>query len=204
MANPNPQHVPTDGLNVAAYVQVTGDVNLTNCASGGTTVATEATPNDTRGLNGQGYGAVASSKHPCAQYALTLSLSGATLGGKAYYSTSNLTAVIKDVANTTYTAPVNTAVWKSYNNPTAASWYKPSNGLSGNGLLANQKAYSANIASVASTGQLTALVTGLAIGQAIVEVQFPTFDDVMSPELDHDTSDPTMMVYCQIVVTVVP
>ena len=55
----------------------------------------------------------------------------------------------------------------------------------------------------ANTGIITQ-VTGLAIGQAIVEVQFPTFDDVMSPELDHDTNDPTMMVYCQIVVTVVP
>ena len=127
MSNPNPQHNPTDGLNVAAYVQVTG-TNITNRANGGLTVATEHTANDTTGLNGQGTGAVASTDHPVAQYALTLSISGRTIGGTVYHDTCQLTTVLKDVANTTY-SPVGTTVYKSYGNPGTTgvpAWYKPS------------------------------------------------------------------------------
>jgi hypothetical protein len=190
MANPNPQHNPTDGLNVAAYVQVTG-TNITNRASGGLTVATEATANDTTGLNGQGYGAVASTNHPVAQYALTLSLASKTIGGTAYHNTCQLTSVLKDVANTTYTR-LGSAVYKSYNDPDAGtpSWFKPS----------PFAGYSdGSVASVSSSG----LITGLALGQAIIEVQFPTFDDVMTPETDANTGNPTMMIFVQIVVNVV-
>jgi hypothetical protein len=196
MANPNPQHVPTDGLNVAAYVQVTG-TNITNCASGGLTVATEATANDTRGLNGQGYGAVASSSKPVganAQYALTLSLGGKTYGGTVYSDTCQLTTVLKDVHDVTYVSWVGSPVYKSYNDPQAGSpaWYKPS----------PFAGYNANVASVSSTG----LITGLAVGQAVVEVQFPTFDFVASsldPEPTQASGDPVMMIFCQVLVTVV-
>ncbi len=191
MANPNPQHTPTDGLGVAAYVQVTG-TNITNCAGGGLTVATEATPNDTTGLNGNGYGAVASVNHPVAQYALQLSLSSKTIGGTAYHNTCQLTTVLKDVANTTYSGPVNSPTYKSYADPDAGSpsWFRPSQfaGYSDGSVM-----------SVSSSG----LVTALALGQGILEVQFPTFDDVMTPETDHNTGNPTMFIYAQIVVTVV-
>jgi hypothetical protein len=192
MANPNPQHNPTDGLNVAAYVQVTG-TNVTNPANGGLTVATEATPNDTRGLNGEGYGAVASTNHPVAQYALTLSLSGATYGGTSYPNTCQLTSVLKDVANTTYTS-VGVAVYKSYGNPNAGtpSWYRPS----------PFAGYAGDVASVSSTG----LVTGLARGQAVIEVQFPTFDfasSVLDAEPAQASGDPVLMIYAQILVNVV-
>ncbi len=191
MANPNPQHTPTDGKGVAAYVQVTGP-NITNCASGGTTVATEATPNDTRGLNGQGYGAVASTNHPVAQYALTLSLASKTYGGTVYSNTCQLTTVLKDVTNTTYT-PVGSPVYKSYNDPLASSpaWYRPSRGTAG------PETYNENVASVSSSG----LITSIAVGQAIIEVQFPTFDNTLGD--DSHTGNPYEMVYCQIVVTVV-
>ena len=200
MANPNPQHVPTDGLGVAAYVQVTG-TNITNCASGGLTVATEATANDTRGLNGQGYGAVASSSKPVganAQYALTLYLGGKTYGGTVYSDTCQLTTVLKDVHDVTYVSWVGSPVYKSYNDPQAGSpaWYRPSNGTAG------PETYNANVASVSSTG----LITGLAVGQAIIEVQFPTFDFVASsldPEPTQASGDPVQMIYCQLIVTVV-
>jgi hypothetical protein len=212
MANPSPQHNPTDGLNVAAYVQVTG-TNITNRASGGLTVATEAVANDTTGLNGQGYGAVASTNHPVAQYSLTLSLGAKTYGGTAYAKTCQLTAVLKDVANTTY-SPVGSAVYVSYNDPAVdgdgdtAAWYNPS----------NFAGYDPSVASVSSSG----LITGLAVGQAIIEVQFPTFDNTnsspaaggtypantpgLSSNADGGTPmqfNPNMMIYCQIVVTVV-
>jgi hypothetical protein len=205
MANPNPQHNPTDGLAVAAYVQVTssnerGPSNLTNPANGGLTVSTEATAHDATGLNGQGYGAVAGANHPQAQYQLQLSLSNKTIGGVIYSNTSQLTAVIKDVANTTYTPRIGSPVYKSYGAPATGGFFNPSNAISGNGLLANQVAYNARVASVSATG----LVTARAVGQCIVEVQFPVFDNVMTPETDADTADPTQMIYVQIVVNVVP
>lgn len=211
MANPNPQHNPTDGLGVAAFVQVTG-TNITNRSGGGLTPATEATYAGTSAANGQGYGAVAGvratppgTSYPVAQYALTLSLSGKTIAGVTYASTCSLVTVLKDVANTTYT-PVGTVVYKSYNDPlstqTSPPWYRPSNAISGNGLLANQTAYNANVASVSSLG----VITAIAVGQAIIEVQFPTFDfagSALDPEPTQNSGDPVQMIYAQIVVTVV-
>jgi hypothetical protein len=188
MANPNPQHNPTDGLLVAAYVQVTG-TNLTNRASGGLTVATEATANDTRGLNGEGYGAVASTNRPSAQYALTLSLSGATYGGTVYASTCQLTTVLKDVANATYTGRVGSPVYKSYNDPALGSpaWYRPS----------QFAGYAADVASISAGG----LITALAKGQAVIEAQFPVFDNTLGNSAQ--TGNPINMIYCQVLVTVV-
>jgi hypothetical protein len=205
MSNPNPAHNPTDGLGSACYVQVTG-TNITNCASGGLTVATEATANDTRGLNGQGYGAVQGDKNgvahnsyrPVAQYALQLSLSGKTYGGTVYASTCQLTTVLKDVADNTYASWVGSPTYKSYNDPQAGSpaWYKPSRGTAG------PNTYNDNVASVSATG----LITGLAVGQAVIEVQFPTFDFVASsldPEPTQASGDPVQMIFRQILVTVV-
>jgi hypothetical protein len=198
MANPNPQHNPTDGLAVAAYVQVTGGDagnQLTNLSLGAAKVqGTTGAP------LGQGIGAgMGSTNHPQAQYHLTLSLAHNLVNGVQYIATCQLTTVIKDVANTTYTPRIGSPVYKSYGDPVGA-WYNPSNGISGNGLLANQVAYSALVASVSLTG----LITALHVGQCIVEVQFPVFDNVMTPETDHDTADPTQMIYAQIVVDVIP
>ena len=196
MANPNPQHNPTDGLNVAAYVQVTG-TNIANVNGGGLIVATEATYPGTVAAPalGQGFGAVASTSHPVAQYSLYLSLSSKSIYGVQLHNTCQLTTVLKDVANTTY-SPVGSPVYKSYGYPGAAAWYNPS---MYSDATSTSPAYAVNIASVSGSG----LITAVAQGQCIVEVQFPTFDDVMTPEQDHDTSNPTMMIYAQILVTVV-
>jgi hypothetical protein len=188
MANPNPQHTPTDGLGVLAIVLVAG----TNVAKVGSQVSQSA------GITPGGH-----------QYAVTLSLSSQTvtvfegqpssLGSpEACHPTCQLTPQAVDVKGNDYT-PVNSATYKSYNYP-SFSGYNPSNAISGNGLLANQVAYSALVASVSGSG----LITAHNVGQAIIEVQYPTFDDVMTPETDHDTGDPTMMVFSQIIVTVVP
>lgn len=188
MANPNPQHNPTDGLGVAAFVQLTG-TNLTN-RSGGSL----AHPGSNGG-NGQGIGATASSgsgagTFPVAQYALTQSLSAA--GGFA--ATTQLAVVLKDVQNNTY-SPTGSPVYKSYNNPGVSgtpAWYKPSNGTAG------PNTYNPNVASVSGSG----LITALAVGQAIIEVQFPTFDNTEGDS--SGTGDPFDMIYAQIVVTVIP
>src|ERR1700680_2212361 len=185
---------PTTGIGVAAVVQLTG-TNLTNMASGGLTVATEATANDTTGLNGQGFGAVGNiANRANAQYALQLSLSGKTIGGTVYASTCQLTVVLKDVAGTTYT-PVGSPVYVSYGDPNNAagsppSWYKPS-ALSG---------YTAEIVSVSSSG----LITSRALGQSVVEVAFPTFDNTLGVgPSDINMAEPIMNIYAQVLVTVV-
>jgi len=190
MANPNPQHNPTDGLAVAAYVQVTGTNVVNNSGGVGAAQGTTGYP------TGQGIGAVPSSKHPQAQYELTLSLGSKTVNGVAYSNTCQLTAVLKDVANTTYT-PVGSVVYKSYGNPSFTG-YNPSNAISGNGFLANQVAYSALIASVSGSG----LVTALHIGQCTLGVQFPVFDNTIAAS--GNTGNPQEMIYVPIEVTVIP
>ena len=189
--NPNPQHNPTDGLGVAAYVQVTG-TGIHNCSGGS---------GSANGGNGQGIGAVPATNMPQAQYSLTLSVAGTAPNS----ATCQLTTVLKDVANTTYT-PVGSPVYLSYMDPLAANnestWYKPSPFVP----PSSSPAYNGSIASVSSSG----LITALAVGQAIVEVQFPTFDNTIGNQTGGTTNpnptayNPLQMIYAQIIVTVVP
>lgn len=212
MANPNPQHTPTDGLGVAAYVQLSGSSGssvITN-PSGGST----AHGGSVQGTNGQGIGATAGGSgsattapgFPNGQYALTLSVSAA--GGFA--SSLAVTARLADVLNNTYT-PVGNIVTVSYNNPSTdgdgdtPAWYNPS----------NFAGYSADIASVSeatvSAGNEVFTITALHPGQAIIECQFPTFDNTLgngaSGAVDGGSpmqQNPVNMIYAQVVVTVIP
>ena len=200
MSNPVPQHTPTDGLGVAAFVHVSG-TNVTS-PSGGTTVHPGAV--SATGLAaGQGIGATAGSGFPVAQYQLTLSVSGAS----GYSATETLTASLVDVSNTAYSS-TQTAVWLSYGNPSAGSpsWYRPSNGTSG-GITGNTT-YNANVASVTALGQLTATITALNPGQCIVEVSFPTFDNTIGNQAtgtspNPQSFQPLMKIYALIVVNVI-
>jgi hypothetical protein len=114
-----------------------------------------------------------------------------------YASSLAVTAALKDVANNAYT-PVGVIEAKSYNNPSAGSpsWYRPS----------NFAGYSADVASVtdsaASAGSEVFTITALNPGQAIVECQFPTFDNTNGD--DSNTDNPKDMIYVQVVVTVIP
>jgi hypothetical protein len=189
MSNPNPQHNPTDGLGVAAYVTLSG-------SSGSSVIEnTSGGANKTDGGNGQGIGAgtAASGTKPVAQYSLTLSVAAA--GGFA--SSLAVTAALKDVANSAY-SPVGNIVTKSYSNPSAGSpaWYNPS----------NFTGYTADVASVTestvSAGNEVFTITALAPGQAIIECQFPTFDNTDGD--DTNTGNPRDMIYVQVVVTVIP
>lgn len=172
MANPNPQHNPTDGLGVAAYVQVSG-TGITNCSGGSGTA---------QGTNGQGKGATPSGTSPVAQYALSMNV-----GGTPNAATCQLTATAVDAKNNAYST-VGSFIYKSYNNPSAGSpaWYNPK----------NFGTYNANVASVSSSG----LITAVAPGQAIIEVQFPVFDNTLGTF--SQTGNPQEMIYAQIVVTV--
>lgn len=151
MANPNPQHNPTDGLGVAAVVQVSG-----------TGITAEHTP--ATGAPNPG------------PYSLSLNV-----GGTPNPTTCQLTASLVDVNNTAY-SPVGSFVYKSYNNFTATE-----SAFAG---------YSGKIASVSGSG----LITALSPGQAIIEVQFPTFDNTLGN--DANTGNPDEMVYAQIIVQV--
>jgi hypothetical protein len=168
-------------VGTAAYVQVSG-TNVGNCSQ------------PVGGL-GQGTGAIPSgTKFPVAQYALTLSLASKTISGVSYPNTCQLTTTIKDVANTTFSG-TNSPVYKSYANPSGA-FYKPSAFTP----PAGSPAYSGQIASVNGSG----LITGLNVGQTIIEVQFSTFDDVQTPATNTGTGNPWAMIYAQINVNVVP
>lgn len=203
-----PSSNPTTGLGVAAYVQVTGP-NVqpaggltgapTNDAIGG---ATSGYP------QGQGSGASPSANHPVAQYSLTLSLTGKTVNGVKYNSSAELVAVLKDVANTTI---VNggynqtDVVWEAYcaPAPNTEGWYRPNNGTAG------PNTYNACVVTLGAgygTYDADVVVTANAVGQCIVEAQFPTFDNTLGDNDGYNIPEqtPVMMIYAQIIVTVIP
>lgn len=165
-----PSSNPTTGVGVAAFLQVSG-TNVTNPG----------------GQSGQGNGAVPSSNHPVAQYYLPMSLSSAG----SLHATTQLTVETVDVTNTNQNNVSSTATYKSSANPSAGSpsWFKPSV-FSG---------YATDVASVSSTG----LITAIAVGEAIIEVQYPTFANTEGSE-GGSYSDPIDMIYVQIKVVVEP
>lgn len=146
---------PTTGVGVIAYVQAT------------------ATP---VALTAIGAGA-GSTNHPVAQYAVTLSLANS--------ATTTVTAVLKDVANTTEsTGHANVAVFKAYCTQTVPA----------------HPATTGTPDRVVTVDASTGLITARNIGHTIVEVQFPTFDNTEGT--DSATGNPKDQVYAQIVVTV--
>ena len=157
MPNPNPQHNPTDGLGVAALINLSGGV-------GGSAISTIVANQE---------------------YAITLSLSSAG----TFHNTAALTAAIKDVKGNAY-SPSGNAGSKSYNNPSAGSpaWLH----------LSNFGSYNPNVVSVANSGGngLTVTLTAIAVGNAVVEVSFPTYDN--------SESAPAEKIVSIINVTVIP
>ena len=200
--NPNPQHVPTDGLGVAAYVVLSGGTGASALSnhSGGSL----GHPGSNGG-NGQGIGATEGGSssvatapgYPNAQYAITLSVSGAG----TYETSAALTAGLVDVQNNPYDpSDLDQFTAVSYNNPSAGSpsWYRPS----------NFAGYSADVASVVAAGisgsTAGITITALNPGQAIVEVAFATFDNTLGNTAQPPADQPVMKIYVQVVVTVIP
>ena len=196
--NPNPQHNPTDGLGVAAYVQVSGTNVVNN--SGGAGSADGGIGTTSGAVQGQGIGACPSTNHPNAQYLLVLSLGSKTVNGVSYHSTCQLTTALVDVSDAPYTGLQN-PTYKSYADPAAGSpaWYRPSVFSDSS---STSPAYNGSVASVSSSG----LITALAVGEAIIEVQYPTFDfegSTADPEPSQASGDPVMMIFVQVRVVVV-
>ena len=202
-----PSSNPTTGLGVAAYVQVSG-VNVT--PAGGLTGAptNDAIGGATSGYpQGQGSGASPSANHPVAQYALTLSLSGKTVNGVLYASKAELAAVLKDVANNTITNGgynQTDVVWEAYcaPAPNTEAWYRPNNGTAG------PNTYNACVVTLGAgygTYDADVVVTANAVGQCIVEAQFPFADNTLGDNDGYNIPEqtPVQMIYAQIIVTVI-
>lgn len=129
-------------------------------------------------------------------YSVTLSLSAA--GGFA--SSVVVTPTLVDVANTAYSATAASWVYQSYNNPAITETTFSS--------LSPSISYTAKIASVSASGSSTVTVTGLAKGQAIIEIDYPTYDNTegtYSVSLGGGTTlaVPKDRIFAQIIVTVI-
>jgi hypothetical protein len=106
---------------------------------------------------------------------------------------TNAAAVVETAAGTAKSF-VGTVKYYSYGDPankagSAPAWYLPSN-FSG---------YDPNVASVSSSG----LITARALGQTVIEISFPVFDNTLgnSPQAQ---LEPINFIYTQVVVTVTP
>lgn len=89
----------------------------------------------------------------------------------------------------TVTGMIGAAQYKSFNNPGTTgspAWLK----------LSNFGSYNPNVASVSGSG----LITAIAVGQAIIEVAYPVFDNT----LGNQAGEPINFIYTQVVVTVTP
>jgi len=212
-----PSSNPTTGLNVAAYVHVAGP-NITPAGglTGGPT--NDAIGGASSGFpQGQGTGAVPNAAgspagapgRPVAQYALTLSLSNKTVNGVRYMNTCEAVASLVDVAdNTVLTSEYyqDNFVWEAYCAPASNAvegWYRPNNGTAG---PATYNACVVTLGAPYGTYDVDDVITANAVGQCIVEVQYPTFDNSLGDNDGYNISEqgPIMMIYAQIIVTVIP
>jgi hypothetical protein len=126
-----------------------------------------------------------------------------------YSSAAELVAILKDVADTTIVNGgynVADVVWEAYCAPlsnAAEGWYRPNNGsIAG-------KQYNAAVVTLGAgygTYDADVVVTANAVGQCVVEAQFPTFDNTLGDNDGYNTPEqtPIMMIYAQVVVSVIP
>jgi hypothetical protein len=131
-------------------------------------------------------------------YSVTLSVSAA--GGNA--SSVVLTPVLVDAKNNSYSATSASWVYRSYNDPQITESTFSS--------LSPSVSYTAKVASVGASGASTVTVTALAVGQAIIEVEYPTFDNTEGSitvgnlgGASAGTTVPKDAIYTQVIVTVV-
>lgn len=233
---PNPGHNPTDGLQSAAFVQVSGGsgnsvitanktvgankpnpgnyaVTLSLSAAGGMTTTVQIAAalvdvaNGLQALNlvlasvaaGTGVytGTITgggSNAYAGQMVTITGFTNSANNGTFLCTASSTTTITVANAASAlethagVVTAFSGTILYKSYNNPNAGTpaWYKPS----------PFTGYTGDIASVSAGG----LITALAVGQAIIEVSAPAFDNGVAAQFGLAGN----AIYTQIVVTVVP
>jgi hypothetical protein len=144
---------------------------------------------------------------------MTLSLSGGTGAYGSYdYGDPKSEAVVASLVDVQNNAvPVSeyyndNFVWEAYCAPAGAgapAWYQPNNGS-----IAGKKYNAAVVTLGASYGTYDAdvVITANAVGQCIVECQYPVYDNSLGVNDGSNpaTQTPIMMIYAQIIVTVLP
>jgi hypothetical protein len=221
----SPSKAPgTNGVQVAQVIQISG--------TGVTTVGTNLTTQDggeslnsSFGSVGQGIGsnqvASAGDSHPGAQYAVTLSLSGATVNGKAYPKSVALIATVVDVLNDTVppgeyysgyefnwvslgSVPKNAGTYFNRTNPFVSTVAAPASG---------SPAYPAGavvtLGTPSGTYDADITITAAAVGQCVVKVQAPWANNNLG-ELQDDGYDsppgfnaPLMGIETELICTVI-
>lgn len=181
MANPSPAHNPTDGLGSAVKVTLAG-TGLVRADNGGTV----------SGYFGN-------------EYKVSLSLAGT--------STVVVTPALFDSGNNSYSPTATSWVYRSYNDPqiTEATAPAASGSTSANPTLSPTPTRTAKIASVGASGASSVTVTGLSVGQAVIEVLYPTFDNAEGSVTvgnlggaSAGTTVPKDAIYATLIVTVGP
>jgi hypothetical protein len=200
-----PSSNPTTGLGVPCYVHVSG----TNVQpAGGITGAPSNTAIGGSGGFPQGQGSGASPSKPSspvAQYSLTLSLSGKTINGVAYHNSCALVGAVVDVSDTVIPTSEYTLanfIWEAYQSFSSDLWYRPNAGAAG------PNTYNGQVVSLGAsygTYDVDVVVTAKNVGQCVVECQYPTFDNSLGDNSGYNPEEdtPVMMIYAQIIVTVV-
>jgi hypothetical protein len=174
------------------------------------------------GQVGQGHGAVQTSvaSHPQAQYGLTLSLSGKTVNGVAYPTETAAVATLVDVLNDAVAVSEyydENFVWVAEGCPQNQGWYRRSNSFVSttaspeSGSPAYPGAGSATPSVVVlgtpyGTYDADVVIQAKAVGQAVVEVSYSTFDNPFGDGDGYNAfeQEPLMKVFAQIVVQVIP
>jgi hypothetical protein len=151
MANPNPAHNPTDGLGSAVSIVATAS------AVALTALHTPATGKPYPGI-----------------YTVTLSLANS--------ATTTVTPTLVDVNNTAYSATSGSWIYRAFASTAGDSAaFGGSGGTAANTPnLAPKFSYKAGILSVGASGASTCLITALAVGQAVVEIDYPVYDNPLA------------------------
>jgi hypothetical protein len=141
-----------------------------------------------------------------AQYALKLSLSG--VGAP---TAEALVASLVDVAdNAVLTSEyyIDNFVWEAYCAPKIGSvgWYHPNNGSATGSVATTYDACVVTLGAPYGTYDVDCVVTANHVGQCIVEAQYPVFDNSLGDNTGYNPAEetPIMMIYAQIVVSVIP
>jgi hypothetical protein len=125
-------------------------------------------------------------------YTLTLSLANS--------ATTTVTPTLVDAANTAYSATNANWVYRVF--ASAAGDSKAFGGQAIDPNLAPRFSYKAAVASVGASGAATCLITALAVGQTIVEIDYPVFDNSQAVSTSGGASVPGAGLAVQIIVTV--
>jgi len=190
MANPSPQHTPTDGLGTAVAITLLGLGPVL------TKVGSQVALSPGNRVGGH-------------QYAVSLSVAGVPTA-PVVYSSVTIQPLVVDISGLTFTSAISNINTGALSNKVKARVYEsPANGVTGKEIVY----LTTNNLGVASQDTFT--LTAINPGQAIVEFYFPAFDGQVtatspsygannpaSVESDAGVASDGDFIYSQVMVTV--